>query len=66
MSNAVDTWMKQWTELASKKEAPQEDYWIDTPFGSFKNPKFTPSESEFENELNITIEYDEWKKIEIE
>jgi hypothetical protein len=59
MSEDVYDWMKQWSDLVNK-EIPQEDFWIETPAGRFKNPKFIPEESEFDNEINITIKYDEW------
>ena len=62
MSNALDTWMKQWAKLVSKKVDPQEDFWVDTPIGGFKNLKFIPTESEFDNEINLTIKYEEWVK----
>jgi hypothetical protein len=61
MNNEVYNWMKQWSDLVNK-ETPQEDFWIETPVGSFKNPKFIPKEGEFDNEINITIKYDEWDK----
>jgi hypothetical protein len=61
MSKDVYDWMKQWSDLVNK-EIPQEDFWIETPVGRFKNPKFIPEESEFDNEINITIKYDEWDK----
>jgi hypothetical protein len=62
MSKEVYDWMKQWSDLVNK-ETPQEDFWIETPVGSFKNLKFIPEESEFDNEINITIKYEEWDKI---
>ena len=61
MSKDVYDWMNQWSDLVNK-EIPQEDFWIETPVGRFKNPKFIPEESEFDNEINITIKYDEWDK----
>jgi hypothetical protein len=61
MNKDVYDWMKQWSDLVNK-EIPQEDFWIETPVGRFKNPKFIPEESEFDNEINITIKYDEWDK----
>jgi hypothetical protein len=61
MSKDVYDWMKQWSDLVNK-EIPQEDFWIETPVGRFKNPKFIPEEIEFDNEINITIKYDEWDK----
>ena len=61
MNKEVYNWMKQWSDLVNK-ETPQEDFWIETPVGSFKNPKFIPEESGFDNEINITIKYDEWDK----
>jgi hypothetical protein len=61
MSKEVYDWMKQWSDLVNK-ETPQEDFWIETPVGRFKNLKFIPEESEFDNEINITIKCDEWDK----
>jgi len=61
MSNEVYNWMKQWSDLVNKK-TPKEDFWIETPIGSFKNLKFIPKENELDNEINFTIKYDEWNK----
>ena len=61
MDNSVDEWMKQWVDLVYK-EIPLEDFWIKTPIGSFKNPKIIPTESESDNEIHLTIKYDEWNK----
>lgn len=61
MSKEIHNWMKQWSEIVNR-ETSKEDFWIETPVGSFKNPKFVTEESEFDNEINITIKYDEWNK----
>lgn len=64
MNNSEYNWLKSWSDLINKKAEP-EDFWIETPFGEFKNPKFIPGEKSKENEINITIQYEEWKKIKI-
>ena len=61
MSKEVYDWMKQWSDLVNK-ETPQEDFWIETPVGNFKNPKFIPTESESDNVIHLTIKCDEWDK----
>jgi len=50
------------TDLVNK-ETPPEDFWIETPVGSFKNPTIIPEESELDNEITFTIKYDEWEQI---
>ena len=61
MDNVTYNWMKQWSDIANK-ETSQEDFWIETPVGSFKNPRFIPEECELDNEITITIKYDKWDK----
>jgi hypothetical protein len=55
-------WMKQWSDLVNKGETNTDDFWIETPVGNFKNPKFIPNENGEISEINITIQYDEWNK----
>jgi hypothetical protein len=61
MDNSVYNWMKEWSNLANK-EQQKEDFWIETPFGSFKNPKFIPQNNDEEvGEITFTIKYEERK-----
>ena len=61
MDNSVYNWMKEWVEVVN--ETPKdEDFWIETPIGDFKNPKFIPSNNDDINEVTITIKYEEWTK----
>lgn len=62
MSKEVYDWMKQWSDLVNKEETNTDDFWIETPIGDFKNPKFIPNENDEVGEINITIQYDEWGK----
>ena len=63
MSHEIEKWMREWADRVNSQNQPQEDFWIETPFGIFKNPKFIPSEQEADNEITFTIKYDEWQKI---
>lgn len=60
MNSTTHDWMKQWLDCLNV--VPQEDFWIETPVGSFKNPRFIPEEGVLDNEITITIKYDEWDK----
>ncbi len=62
MNDKVYNHLKQWSDLVNK-ETPPEDFWIETPVGSFKNPTIIPEESELDNEITLTIKYDEWEQI---
>jgi frataxin-like iron-binding protein CyaY len=59
MNESVYNHLRQWSNLINK-EMPEEDFWIETPFGSFKNPRLISEESELNNEITFTIKYDEW------
>jgi len=61
IDNSVENWMKEWVNIVNKT-TPQEDFWVETPFGDIKNPKFISTENLQDNELTITIQYDEWDK----
>jgi hypothetical protein len=61
MNKSIENWMKEWTDLINQTEDPSKDFWIETPIGNFKNPKFIPNNNEEINEINITIKYDEWE-----
>ena len=58
----LQDWMKEWSDLVNKGEAHTDDFWIETPIGNFKNPKFIPNENDDTNQINITIQFDEWDK----
>ena len=58
----IEEWMKQWSDMVHKEETNTDDFWIETPVGIFKNPKFIPNETDEIGEINITIQYDEWDK----
>ena len=60
MSKEIYDWMKAWYDLVYKQETHIDDFWIETPIGDFKNPKFIPNETDETGEINITIQYDEW------
>ena len=62
MSEEIKEWMKEWSDLVNKEETHTDDFWIETPIGNFKNPKFIPNENDEIGEINITIRYDEWDK----
>ncbi len=64
MNKAIENWMKEWTDKVNES-TPREDFWIKTPIGNFKNPVFAPTENDLENEITITIKYDNWDKYEI-
>ena len=49
MPKSIPNWMKKWLDLVSKE----------TPI---RNQEFIPEESELDNEITITIKYDEWDK----
>lgn len=59
MINKIEDLMKQWSDLVNEK-TPQEDFWIETPIGNFKNPKFIPNDNEDVGKINITIQCDVW------
>ena len=61
MSKEIKEWMKEWSDLVNK-ETNNDDFWIETPVGNFKNPKFIPNENDEIGEINITIRCDEWDK----
>jgi hypothetical protein len=61
MDKQIESWMKEWVDRVNEAKKPKEDFWIETSFGEFKNPKFIPSEKDNTNEINITIQCDEWK-----
>ena len=61
MSKEIKEWMKEWSDLVNK-ETNNDDFWIETPVGNFKNPKFIPNENDEIEEINITIRCDEWDK----
>ena len=65
MDNSQHNWLKDWIKLANKEESGDEDFWVDTPFGRLKNPKFIPGEKSEDNEINITIQYEELENIKI-
>ena len=60
MSKEIYDWMKAWYDLVYKQETHTDDFWIETPIGDFKNPKFIPNETDETVEINITIQCDEW------
>jgi hypothetical protein len=64
MNKSIENWMKEWTDIVNKS-TPHEDFWIETPIGNFKNPVFVPTENDLENEITITIKYDNWDEHEI-
>ena len=45
MSKEIKEWMKEWSDLVNK-ETNNDDFWIETPVGNFKNPKFIPNEND--------------------
>ena len=55
-------WMKQWSDLIHKEETNTDDFWVETPIGDFKNPKFIPNQNDEVNEITITVKYEEWDK----
>lgn len=59
---SLQNWMKGWSDLINKGETHTDDFWVETPIGNFKNPKFIPNENDEMGEINITIQYDEWDK----
>lgn len=59
MNESVYNYLTEWSNLINK-EMSEEDFWIETPFGSFKNPRLISEESELDNEITFTIKYDEW------
>jgi hypothetical protein len=61
MSKEIKEWMKEWSDLVNKPYS-NDDFWIETPVGNFKNPKFISNENDEIGEINITIRYDEWDK----
>ena len=62
MSKEIKEWMQSWSDLVNKEETHTYDFWIETPIGNFKNPKFIPNENDEIGEINITIRCDEWDK----
>jgi hypothetical protein len=61
MNKAEEAWMNDWVKVVYPP-TKKEDFWIETPIGLFKNPVFHPEPSDLENEINLTITYDEYKK----
>lgn len=54
--------LQDWLNLI-KNQQTQKDTWTHIPnVGYFKNLKFIPQPSELDNEINITLQYDEWKE----
>ena len=62
MNKQAEKWLKEWADMISQK-AEKEDFWVETPFGKIKNPKFVPEQSDSDNEITLTIKYEEWKKL---
>jgi len=63
MDNNVYKALKEWADLAYKNHSTTKDEWTDVPnVGKFKNLKFIPAESTQINEINITMQYDEWEE----
>ncbi len=62
MSKEIEEWMEEWSGLVNKEKTNTDDFWLDTPVGSFKNPKLMSNENDEVGEINITIQYDEWDK----
>lgn len=62
MNKQVYDWMKQWSDLVNKTNKNTDDFWIETPIGNFKNPKFTTNENDKVDEITITIKFDQWNK----
>jgi hypothetical protein len=52
--------MKWWVDRVNQ---PQKDFWIETPWGKFKNLKLkTNDELDDIGEITITMQYDGWDK----
>ena len=49
MNNSIPNWMKKWLDLFNKET-------------QIRNQEFIPTESEIDNEVTLTIKYDEWDK----
>jgi hypothetical protein len=49
MNNSIPNWMKKWLDLFNKGT-------------QIRNQEFIPTESEIDNEVTLTIKYDEWDK----
>jgi hypothetical protein len=49
MNNPIPNWMKKWLDLFNKGT-------------QIRNQEFIPTESEIDNEVTLTIKYDEWDK----
>ena len=63
IDNSVENWMKEWVSIVNKT-TPQEDFWIETPFGDIKNPKVISTENFKDNELTELKQLVEPEKIE--
>ena len=64
MEEQIYKWMEDWTKLVNQS-TPVQDYWVETPIGSFKNLKFIPNkeEEDLESPITINMTYDVWKDL---
>ena len=63
MEEQTYKWMEDWIKLVNQS-TPIQDYWVETPIGSFKNPKFIPNkEEDLESLITINMTYDVWKDL---
>jgi hypothetical protein len=58
MNKEISNWMKDWVAMVNESKQPKEDFWIETPIGTFKNPEFVCEGNDEVGEIDI-IQYDE-------
>jgi len=52
-------YMKGWVDRVNQ---PQKDFWVETPWGRFKNLRPITTENDEIGEITITMQYDKWDK----
>lgn len=56
-------YLQDWLNLI-KNQQENKETWTHIPnVGYFKNLKFIPQPSELDNQINITLKYDEWEEV---